>query len=123
MQERVAFDLGELDNSDLKTFSAILGTLSAAQPTIQASGTATVIYTATGAGAGSVNAVVDNVPGADLTARASITASNPVVTNPATTTGTAGIAFSQTFTQSGAIGGATFTIKIEEHTSELQSPC
>ncbi|MEK6374818.1 MAG: putative Ig domain-containing protein [Acidobacteriota bacterium] len=31
------------------------------------------------------------------------------VTNPATTTGTAGAAFSQTFTQSGAIGGATFT--------------
>src|SRR4051794_5277204 len=32
------------------------------------------------------------------------------VTNPATTTGTANAAFSQTFTQSGAIGGATFTI-------------
>ena len=32
------------------------------------------------------------------------------VTNPATTTGTANAAFSQTFTQSGAIGGATFTL-------------
>jgi hypothetical protein len=32
------------------------------------------------------------------------------VTNPATTTGTAGSAFSQTFTQTGAIGGATFTL-------------
>ena len=32
------------------------------------------------------------------------------VTNPATTTGTAGVAFSQTFTQSGAIGGATFSL-------------
>nr|MDP9194962.1 putative Ig domain-containing protein [Acidobacteriota bacterium] len=31
------------------------------------------------------------------------------VTNPATTTGTAGAAFSQTFTESGAVGGATFT--------------
>src|SRR5205085_6385548 len=31
------------------------------------------------------------------------------VTNPATTTGTASAAFSQPFTQSGAIGGATFT--------------
>ena len=31
------------------------------------------------------------------------------VTNPATTTGTAGAAFSQTFTQSGAVGTATFT--------------
>jgi hypothetical protein len=32
------------------------------------------------------------------------------VTNPATNTGTAGTAFSQTFTQTGAIGGATFSI-------------
>jgi hypothetical protein len=32
------------------------------------------------------------------------------VTNPATTTGTAGTAFSQTFTQSGSIGGSTFSI-------------
>jgi hypothetical protein len=32
------------------------------------------------------------------------------VTNPATTTGTAGTAFSQTFSQSSAIGGATFSI-------------
>jgi hypothetical protein len=32
------------------------------------------------------------------------------VTNPATTTGTANSAFSQTFTQSGAIGGATFSL-------------
>jgi hypothetical protein len=32
------------------------------------------------------------------------------VTNPGTTTGTAGTAFSQTFTQSGAVGGATFTL-------------
>ncbi|HUP63462.1 MAG TPA: putative Ig domain-containing protein [Thermoanaerobaculia bacterium] len=31
------------------------------------------------------------------------------VTNPATTTGTVGTAFSQTFTQTGAVGGATFT--------------
>jgi hypothetical protein len=31
------------------------------------------------------------------------------VTNPATTTGTVGTPFSQTFTQSGAVGGATFT--------------
>ncbi|MEP7166230.1 MAG: putative Ig domain-containing protein, partial [Ferruginibacter sp.] len=32
------------------------------------------------------------------------------VTNPGTTTGTTGVAFSQTFTQTGAVGGATFTI-------------
>ena len=32
-----------------------------------------------------------------------------IVTSPATSTGTAGAPFSQTFTQSGAIGGATFT--------------
>ena len=32
------------------------------------------------------------------------------VTNPATTTGTIQVAFSQTFTQSGAVGGATFSL-------------
>ena len=32
------------------------------------------------------------------------------VTNPATTSGTAGVAFSQTFTQTGAAGGATFSL-------------
>jgi len=32
------------------------------------------------------------------------------ITNPATTTGTAGVAFSQTFTQTGAVGGATFSL-------------
>jgi VCBS repeat-containing protein len=32
------------------------------------------------------------------------------VTNPGTSTGTANVAFSQTFTQSGAVSGATFTI-------------
>ena len=35
---------------------------------------------------------------------------NIVVTNPVTTTGTAGAAFSQNFTQSGAVGTATFTL-------------
>ena len=38
---------------------AVLGTLSGAQATIQASGTATATFTSTGAGAGSANAVVD----------------------------------------------------------------
>jgi len=33
-----------------------------------------------------------------------------VVTNPLITTGSTGVAFSQTFTQTGAVGGATFTI-------------
>ncbi len=32
------------------------------------------------------------------------------VTNPATTTGTNGVSFSQTFTQTGAVGGATFSL-------------
>src|SRR5207245_2718995 len=40
-----------------------------------------------------------------------IIACHPVtVTNPATATGTATVAFSQSFTQSGAIGGATFSL-------------
>jgi hypothetical protein len=72
-----------------------LGTLSAAQATIQASGAATVVYTAgTTAGAGSVNGVVDNVPGNDATAKASITAlAGPTSTgNPSASTSCAGLA-------------------------------
>ena len=89
-----------------------LGTLSGAQATIQASGTATVTYTAgVVAGAGSVNAVVDNVPNNDLTAKASITINPPItVTNPVTTTGTVGTAFNQTFTQSGGSLPVSFTL-------------
>ena len=70
------------------SFSAILGTLSGAQPTIQASGLATVTYTAGGtSGAGSVNAVVDNIPGSETTpARASITV-NTVSVAPTGATG------------------------------------
>ncbi|MEA2166132.1 MAG: hypothetical protein QOK37_4259 [Thermoanaerobaculia bacterium] len=39
-----------------------------------------------------------------------ITCQTITVTNPAVSSGTAGAAFSQTFTQSGAIGGATFSL-------------
>jgi len=40
-----------------------------------------------------------------------ITVCNQIaVTNPATTTGVAGAAFSQTFTQTSAVGSATFTL-------------
>ncbi len=55
--------------------NAILGTLSGAQTTIQASGTATVTYTAgVVSGAGSVNAVVDGIPNSEVSpARANIT--------------------------------------------------
>ncbi len=88
----------------------VLGTLSAAQPTIQASGTATVLFTATGtAGTGSVNAVVDNVPNNDALAKASITITKPAVTNPGVATGTINAAFSQNFTQAGGALPVSFT--------------
>jgi hypothetical protein len=93
------------------TFSATLGTLSGAQPNITAAGTATVTYTAgANGGTGTVNGVVDNVPAAETTpARASIVINKPVVTNPGVTTGTAGTAFSQTFTASGGSTPYTFS--------------
>lgn len=75
----------------------VLGTLSGAQATIQAAGTATVSYTAgvTG-GAGSVNAVVDNVPNNDATAKASPTvlAAPSISVNPSANTSCAGLAVS-----------------------------
>ena len=57
----------------------VLGTLSGAQTTIQASGTATVTFTAGGtSGIGSVNTVVDNVPNNESSpAKASITIMGP----------------------------------------------
>jgi hypothetical protein len=63
------------------SFSAALGNLTGAQTTIQSNGTATVTYTATGNGAGSVNAVVDNVPNSDATAKATINISSPVISS------------------------------------------
>lgn len=60
------------------SFSAILGNLSGAQASIQAAGTATVLFTSNGTpGNGSVNAVVDNVPSNDATARANIVINAP----------------------------------------------
>ena len=47
--------------------------------------------------------------GVSATYNLTITCQTITVTNPATTTGTVNAAFSQTFTQSGAIGTATFT--------------
>jgi Bacterial cadherin-like domain/Putative Ig domain len=48
--------------------------------------------------------------GVSATYNLCITCQTITVTNPANATGTAGAPFSETFTQSGAIGGATFTL-------------
>ena len=52
-------DLDALIGTSIVFNNAVLGTLSAAQTTIQANGTATATFTATGAGAGSADSVVD----------------------------------------------------------------
>ncbi|MGB4859684.1 MAG: IPTL-CTERM sorting domain-containing protein [Dokdonella sp.] len=52
-------DLDALIGTGVVFNNAVLGTLSAAQTTIQANGTATATFTATGAGAGSADSVVD----------------------------------------------------------------
>lgn len=70
-------------------FSAVLGTLSGAQTTIQSIGTATVLFTSNGTpGNGSVNAVVDNIPNTDPVAKASIFINTPasISANPTNTT-------------------------------------
>ncbi len=79
------------------SFSAVNGSISGAQTTIQSNGLATATFTAaantTGANiTGTVNAVVDNVPTSDLTARASITIkpTTTIVTAPGTSTVCAG---------------------------------
>ncbi len=67
-------------------WTSTLGSLSAQQFSIQASGTATALFTSNGTGGvATVNAQVDNVPSSEATpARANITVNTiPTVTNPA----------------------------------------
>src|SRR6185369_14503044 len=74
-------------------------------------GTATLSGTPAG-GSGGVYPIVIHATntGGTVNQNFTLTVCNVIaVTNPATTTGVAGAAFSQTFTQSGAVGGATFT--------------
>jgi len=74
-------------------------------------GTATLSGTPAG-GSGGVYPLVFTATNTGGTANQNftLTVCNVIaVTNPATTTGVAGAAFSQTFTQTGAVGGATFT--------------
>ncbi len=76
------------------SFAATLGSASPTPTTLNGSGTATTTYTAgSTAGSGTVNAIVDNVPSTDATARASITvnpATGIATSPPATTTVCAG---------------------------------
>ncbi len=66
-------DLTVLAGLPVSFANPVSGTLSNAQPTIQSGGTATVTYTAGNLGGmGSVNALVDNVPGSDAIAKAAI---------------------------------------------------
>jgi hypothetical protein len=80
----------------------VLGTLSAQQTTIQASGTATATFTANMTGGNAtVNTQVDNVPITDPTARATIIVHTiPVVTDPTNFTSCVGgtASFSSTIT-------------------------
>jgi hypothetical protein len=70
------------------TWTSTLGSLSGQQPSIQATGTATATFTSNGTGgSATVNTQVDNVPAADLVARATITVNTlPTVTNPVNAT-------------------------------------
>lgn len=85
----------------------VQGALSGAQSTIQSAGTATVTYTASGtAGAGSVNATVDNVPNNDATAKVntSVVAAPSISVGPSASTSCAGLAVTFTATVSNQTG-------------------
>ncbi|MBI2729288.1 MAG: choice-of-anchor D domain-containing protein, partial [Sphingobacteriales bacterium] len=79
-----------------------LGSLSAQQGSIQASGNATATFTSNGTGGNAtVNTEVDNIPNNDATARATITVNTiPTVSNPSNQTGCAGgtVSFTSTIT-------------------------
>ncbi|MGC4104139.1 T9SS type A sorting domain-containing protein [Ferruginibacter sp.] len=89
------------------SFSAVLGTISGAQTTIQAAGTATATYTAGATpGAGSANAVVDNVPGGDATAQtlATIGVAPSISGGPSASTSCAGLSVTFSATVSNQTG-------------------
>jgi len=85
--------------------NAVRGTLSGAQTTIQASGTATATFTANAAGAGSADAVVDNqTTTASITIPTGVSSINRVQTTP---TNLASVQWTVTFTNavSGVVAG------------------
>ncbi|GAB2809495.1 T9SS type A sorting domain-containing protein [Ferruginibacter profundus] len=114
-------NLGAIIGQPITFTNAVLGTLSGAQATIQASGTATVTFTAgvTG-GAGSANAVVDNVPNNDATAKASLTVvlAPSITSNPSAGTSCAGLAVSFT----AAATNQTSVVWQESTTAGFSSP-
>jgi hypothetical protein len=68
------------------SFSVTLGTLSGAQTSVQAGGTATVNFVSSGTtGTGAVQAVVDNVPANDAVAKAGIVINAPALAAGSTT--------------------------------------
>jgi hypothetical protein len=92
------------------TFSLASGSLPAGL-TLAASGVLSGTPTQTGTFAITVRATDSNgCTGTGATYTLTISCQTITVTNPAVSTGTAGSPFSQTFTQSGAIGTATFTL-------------
>ena len=56
------------------------------------------------------NCVVTTAAGCNTSGSVPVTVNTITVTNPITPAGTTGVPFSQSFTQSGAIGGATFSL-------------
>ncbi len=111
-----ASDLDVLIGLPITFNTPINGTLSGAQPTIQANGTATVTFNATTAGNGSANAVfVPSVDNVTVTSSPEITINTccPVITvnNPPATTGTVGTPItSQVFTSSGGAPTVTYSL-------------
>src|SRR6202040_3373614 len=92
------------------TFSLASGTLPAGL-TLAANGTLSGSPTQTGTFAITVKATDANgCSGTGATYTLTITCQTITVTNPAVTSGVAGAAFSQTFTQSGGIGTTTFSL-------------
>lgn len=114
-------NISTLIGRSISFVSPVLGTLSGAQATIQASGTATVSYTAgASAGTGSINATVDNVPNNDAVSKVSPTVLiTPSITgNPSASTSCAGLAV----TFSGTAANQTSLVWQESSTSGFPSP-
>jgi len=100
-----AANLSALSSAPITFNNPVRGTLSGAQATIQASGTATAIFTANAVGAGSADATVDNqTVTAFITIPTGVSAINRVQTTP---TNLSSVSWTVTFTNavSGVVAG------------------
>ena len=104
-------NFGETEDYDITITGGVVQYSYLWSPATFLSGTTTNPTTATAVTVTTpYNLTVSSINGCSSTSSVTVTVNTVTVTNPGVATGTTGVVFSQAFTQTGAIGGATFSI-------------